>query len=136
MSFISIFKLLSADSQPSWSRPAYFPRLDFINSQGTSASLQFLQGCSSITLQRIRRELQILQAFFACSRTRVVPPGVSGFADDMFVDSRIYGRTIRSNAAVQLVQVLYANSSRQSPAIECMLRIMHPWRYTSRICCG
>lgn len=54
--------------------PTYFPRLDFMSSQGTSAALQFLHGFSSITLHRTRRELHALHAFFARDRGR--PPAV------------------------------------------------------------
>jgi hypothetical protein len=50
--------------------PTYFPRLDFMSSQGTSAVLQFLHGFSSITLHRTRRELHALHAFFARDRGR------------------------------------------------------------------
>ena len=46
----------------------YFPRLEFISSQGTSAVLQFLHGCSSITLHLTRLKLQDLHAFFARTR--------------------------------------------------------------------
>jgi hypothetical protein len=41
-----------------------------MSSQGTSAVLQFLHGCSSITLHRTRRELHVLHAFFARDRGR------------------------------------------------------------------
>ena len=41
-----------------------------MSSQGTSADLQFLHGCSSITLHRTRRELHALHAFFARDRGR------------------------------------------------------------------
>jgi hypothetical protein len=54
----------------SWGISTYFPRFDFMSSQGISAVLQFLHGCSSITLHRTRRELQALQAFFARDRGR------------------------------------------------------------------
>jgi hypothetical protein len=41
-----------------------------MSSHVTSAVLQFLQGCSSITLHRTRLELQALHAFFARDRIR------------------------------------------------------------------
>lgn len=87
MAVISAVKVPSAWAPARGSFNAYFPRLDFINSHGTPAVLQFLQGCSSITLQRIRRELQTLHAFFARDRTRTVALGVSGFAEDMVFET-------------------------------------------------
>lgn len=44
---------------------AYLPRRDGSTSQGTPASAQFVHGCTSITSQRTRRELQTVQACFA-----------------------------------------------------------------------
>lgn len=86
----------------------YFPLLDLVSSHGTPAFLQFLQGCSSITLQRIRRELQILQAFFARDRTRADALGVSEFGEDMLTilggtDSRQYkiNATSKKNPALR-----------------------------------
>jgi hypothetical protein len=49
-----------------------FPRRDWISSHDAFVLLQFLHGCSSIALQRTRRLLQALQAFFARNRSRVL----------------------------------------------------------------
>ena len=59
----------------------YFPRRDCISSQGTSEALQFLHGCSSMTLHRIRRLLHVLQAFFARDRTLVATTGFVELVD-------------------------------------------------------
>ena len=58
-----------------------------------------------MTLQRIRRELQILQAFFARDRTRDVAPGVSGFAEDILtVLELLDSRRDEANCALQRIQ--------------------------------
>lgn len=46
-------------------KSTYLPLLDGSTSQGTPASAQFVQGCTSMTSQRTRRELQTVQACFA-----------------------------------------------------------------------
>jgi hypothetical protein len=72
--------------------PTYFPRLDFMSSQGISAVLQFLQGCSSITLHRTRLELQVLHAFFARDRGRPFTESAVEFVVMLFdFKAQVYG---------------------------------------------
>ena len=73
--------------------PTYFPRLDWINSHGTSEILQFLHGCSSMTLHRIRLLLQVLHAFFARDRALVEVTGEVALLD---IVSPSYSYLVRS----------------------------------------
>lgn len=49
-------------------KDTYLPRLEGTTWQSTRAIVQLSQGCDSVTLQRTRRELHSLQAFFARTR--------------------------------------------------------------------